>query len=151
MYDTATGEPTLQCHTHTQPTLNGGLSQAVLDRTLISTSLAPRLARCDIDDRTKLWKGPCVAASFHKLINTKLEWEGLWVCSGESALRDGMLMGSRLPDGINTSKMDDQNKPLISKEAEHWLRTDKIQNQIKGLDGMEGDTDRRMNDLTSLQ
>ena len=143
-------EPSEECYTHTQPTLNGGTSYAVLDRTLVTKNIAHRIISCGLDDRTKQWKNTNISKSYHKLMKLHLDWKDLWTCTQTETQTDRPLMGSILPNGINTKALHEDNKGILSRRVDEWLGRPEIQKRINRASRVEGDVNMRINELTDI-
>ena len=94
-----------------------------LDYSLSSKGVLARLAGCALDSRPKYWaREGKKRKSYHKMLVTTYDWDGLWAAEAPAPPTDGKLMGHKLKPYPNYAAMTPSKKELISQKISEWVK-----------------------------
>jgi hypothetical protein len=108
---------------HEKPGPNGMLVESKLDYSLSSGGALARLKRCELDDRPKHWtRDGKQRKSYHKMLVTTYEWDGLWAAEAPAPPTNDKLLGHKLKPGPNYAAMTPAKKELIARQISERVK-----------------------------
>ena len=110
-------------------TSSGGASSTIskvhsrIDYTYCSSTLAPRLSRCDVDHSPRHWtRSGTPRLNYHAALVTQFTWPGLWGDAGPCPAKNAALKGTTLPRRPNYARLTPERAATISRAVNEDLR-----------------------------